>query len=232
MLRDGWLPRVRVSSPLASSSLHILRDADEDLFAWDPDVIVLHTGVMEMLHQLIPRPIARHVFVRTSRPGRWRQIYRRRLLWPAYSLASRAQARLEPMLPATLFRRRRAAVVAHANQFITFANRNGYPLIIIMGHVPPAGEVLEKFPLLPERATLMNEALRAMVAERSDSDIIWFDTAAFLTEQGWSPEEALVDGIHFTAEVHEAVGRRLAEVVTGWARKQPHLSASSEQTHG
>ena len=60
---------VRVSAPLASSSLHILRDADDEIFGFNPDVIVMNTGHMENLHMLLPIPFSRHVFTRTARPG-------------------------------------------------------------------------------------------------------------------------------------------------------------------
>src|SRR5690348_7770750 len=53
----GWPTQVRVASPLAASSRHILRDADDDIFAWDPDVIILNTGHMENLHLVLPIPL-------------------------------------------------------------------------------------------------------------------------------------------------------------------------------
>ena len=224
MHHRGWPTQVRVSSPLAKSSLHILRDADDDIFGWDPDVIVLNTGHMEHLHMVIPIAIARHVFTRTARPGRWRQAYRRRVLWPAYRVATWMQARLEPALGSRVFRRRRNAVIAHIDQYIHVAQRNGHPLVIVMGFFPPSAPP-PQFPGLVSRLETMNAALQALVEQRAEPDVVWFDPSDVLATEGPPPELAVGDGIHFTADAHEAVGRRLAEVVEEW------LVAQLEQEH-
>ena len=224
MHQRGWSAQVRVSAPLAKSSLHILRDADDEIFAWDPDVIIVNTGHMENLHVLVPIALARHVFTRTARPGRWRQSYRRRLLWPAYKVATRIQARLEPALGPRVFRRRRNAVIDHIGQYIHVAHRNGHPLVIIMGLVPPPGP-LPQFPGLASRLETMNAAFQALVEQRPESDVAWFDPSGVLTTDGPPPEVAMGDGLHFTADAHEAVGRRLADVVEQW------LGAQREQEH-
>lgn len=223
--QDGWSADVRVSAPLAASSLHILRDADADVFDWDPDVIVLNTGHMENLHLLVPIPWARHVFTRTARPGRWRRFYRRQLMWPVYRVVTRVQARLEPAIGGRVFGRRRAAVIAHVNRFITMATGNGHPLIIVMGLVPPT-QTLPEFPGLAARIEIMNEEFRAVVERRDDADIVWFDPSDVLATDGPPIEVALGDGLHYNADAHAAVGRRLAEVVEKWAAQQAHLAAS------
>lgn len=224
MHRHGWSVQVRVSAPLAKPSLHILRDADDDIFAWDPDVIVLNTGHMENLHLLIPIPLARHVFTRTARPGRWRQLYRSRVLWPAYKLTTRVQARLERVLGPWVFRRRREAVIAHMEQYIQVAQRNGHPMVVVMGLVPPP-EPLPQFPELASRLVDMNEAFQALVDRQDDAAVVWFDPSDVLATDGPPPKVALGDGLHLTADAHEAVGKRLAEVVEKW------LGAQLEQEH-
>jgi hypothetical protein len=232
---DGWPTQVRVESPLAASSRHILRDADADIFAWDPDVIILNTGHMENLHLLLPIPFARHVFTRTARPGRWRQLYRRRVLWLVYSVATRIQARLEPALGSWIFGRRRTAVLAHVNQYIDIATRNGHPLIIVMGFVPPATPP-GPFPGVAARLELMNDAYRALVDHRAQPEVVWFDPAEALKQDGPPAELAIGDGIHFVPSAHVAVGRALAQVVEAWAEQEPGITGSAagaqlEQEH-
>ena len=215
----GWPTQIRAESPLAASSRHILRDADADIFAWDPDVIILNTGHMENLHMLLPIPFARHVFTRTARPGRWRQLYRRRVLWLVYSIATRIQARLEPALGSWIFGRRRNAVIAHVNQYIDIAGRNGHPLVIVMGFVPPSTPP-PSFPGVAARLEMMNDAYRDLVQQRAQSEVIWFDPAQALEPHGPAAEVAIGDGIHFTPSAHVAVGKGLAEVVEAWLRTQ------------
>ncbi|MFL6088977.1 MAG: hypothetical protein ACJ71Z_02425 [Aeromicrobium sp.] len=233
---DGWPTQVRVESPLAASSRHILRDADADIFAWDPDVIIMNTGHMENLHLLLPIPFARHVFTRTARPGRWRQLYRRRVLWLFYSVATRIQARLEPALGPWLFGRRRKAILAHLNQYIDIASRNGHPLVIVMGFVPPSTPP-HTFPGVAARLEIMNEAFRELVAQRAQPEVIWFDPADALASGGVEAVSAIGDGIHFIPAAHVAVGKGLAAVVEAWAAHQrPGLSGSAgraqlEQEH-
>jgi len=231
MHQRGWPTQVRVAAPLAKPSLHILRDADDDIFAWDPDVIILNTGHMENLHLLIPIPIARHVFTRTARPGRWRHLYRRRVLWPMYKVATRIQARLEPALGPWVFGRRRAAVLAHIEQYIHIAQRNGHPLIVIMGLVPPP-EPPAEFPGLASRLETLNEEFQALAERWGGSDVVWFDPSRVLATDGPPPVVAMGDGLHYTVEAHENVGKRLAEVVEAWADKQPHLVSPSRGALG
>lgn len=222
MQQHGWSTQVRVMSPLAASSLRILRDADDEIFAWDPDVIVLNTGHMETLHMVIPRAFARHVFTRTARPGLWRRAYRRSVLWAVYASATRIQARIEPMVAPWVFRRRRNKVIAHVNRYIEIAKGNGHPLVIVMGLTPPVLRVPE-FPGLVARLDMMNEAFRALVEQRADPSIAWFDPSDALAPDELPPEHVIGDGMHFTAKAHEAVGKRLADLVEAWAMQQPHL---------
>lgn len=228
MHQHGWSVQVRASSPLAASSLHILRDADDDIFAWDPDVIVLNIGHMECLHMLIPRPIARHIFTRTARPGRWRQIYRRSLLWASYSVATKVQARLERFVEPWVFRRRRNAVIAHANQYIDFAARNGHPLIVVMGLLPPSTPV-KIFPGLVGRLNKMNEAFRGLVAQRAEESVVWFDPADALRADGPPPEQSIGDGMHFTPQAHVTVGRGLARVVETWVTQEANFTSATAE---
>lgn len=219
LYRDGRPAQVRAVSPLAASSLRIMGGADDEIFAFDPDVVILNTGHMECLHMLLPRPFARHVFTRTARPGRWRDAYRRRVLWAVYTAATRAQARVEHLLEPLVFRRRRAAVVDHVNRYIDIAIRNGHPLVIVMGYLPPATPVAI-FPGLVRRLESMNQAFRDLVAKRADPAVVWFDPADALAAEQLR-EQAIGDGLHFTRVAHEAVGRQLAAVVETWAGQQP-----------
>lgn len=212
LYQRGWTVQVHVESPLAASSRHILRDADQDIFGWDPDVIILNTGHMENLHMLIPIPMARHVFTRTARPGRWRDAYRRRVLWAVYSVATRVQERLEPSLGAWIFGRRRRAILDHINRYIDVASKNGHPVIVVMGFVPPTGFV-RAFPGVAGRLEQMNDAYRALADQRSEPEVIFWDPAEALAVDGPSVEDAIGDGIHFVPDAHIAVGKGLADLV-------------------
>lgn len=235
MRRDGWPTHVHVSAPLAASSRWIMQGADEEIFAWDPDAILLNTGHMETLHMLIPRWFARHVFTRTARPGRWRRLYRRGVVWPVYSVATKAQARVERMLAPWVFGRRLRAVIAHVDHFIHVANRNGHPLIVVMGLVPPPAPIAT-FPDLASRIEQTNQAFQALVRGFDSLDVLWFDPSLVLTTDGPKPREALGDGLHFTAEAHATVGRGLADIIEAWAAAQPEratpsVGAQPEQEH-
>jgi hypothetical protein len=205
----------------------ILRDWEEEATSVAPDVVVLHYGHMETIHLLIPKLFERHARAGRERPGRVRDLYRDRVLRPAWKAAAILQQRVDRALPAPLARRiaeRRAArVVAHLERYVSRLGRLTSPLVVVMGLMESGPVWHDWFPGITTRMPRMDRALRDMVDRDRTGRLVFvdlWDEAAAWDARGVDPRP---DGGHYTEEFHRVVGERLAETIATWAATQPHL---------
>jgi hypothetical protein len=223
LARDGVETRTTISAMSAERATSILRTWEQEVSSHSPDVIVLHYGHMECIHGVIPRWFERHARAGTERPGPIRDRYRHHVLRPVWKIAVKGQQAIDRLLPARVFRRRPAQVVALLERYIGWVHRISDPLVVVMGLTAPGERYADWFPGIVHRTPAMEAALRDMV-ERLDSPRVvflpvWDDAAAWL-ERGEAP---VPDGAHYTPAFHRHVGARLANLLRPWIATQPHL---------
>ncbi len=224
---------VNALSAVRASS--ILRDWEEEATSVAPDVVVLHFGHMETIHALIPKWLERHARAGRERPGPLRDLYRARVVGPAWKAMAIVQQRVDRALPPTLARRlaqRRARqVVAHLDRYVSRLDRLSSPLVVVMGLMRPGRVWRDWFPGIEARMPAMETALRSWVEQRGSQRLVFvelWDEAEAWDARGLDPRP---DGGHYTVAFHELVGERLADVVARWAAEQPHL-ALTDVTRG
>jgi lysophospholipase L1-like esterase len=76
------------------------------------------------------------------------------------------------------------------------------------------------------RIEVMNAAIKAVVDAVDDPNVRYFTTSDLVEHYADGDIDAATpDGFHFTAEMHRAIGEKLAEVIEEWADTQPHLKS-------
>lgn len=225
LLAAGYPAEVRTTAMPAERVKHALRNWDEEILTWSPDVVVLQYGQMECIHLFLPRWLERHVNTVRRRPGRLRDFYWDVILRPPWRLLSRLQGRVDRLLPPTLLSHRPRRAAADLRRLIERARWVASPLVLVPVN-PPFGPIYQQwFPGANARVEVMNATMSEMVASFEERDVRTFsvkDVAAAVAPPG---EEVVPDGGHYSPLVHRGIGRAMAEVILEWAATQPHLAA-------
>jgi hypothetical protein len=194
-----------------------------EILAWSPDVIILLYGQYETIHLIAPRWLERHANSLRRRPGRARELYRSRVLGPAWMSLARFQAKLDTRIDPLIFRNRPQRVVAHLERLIERSQSVGSPLVYVFEILPPAKRWRSWFPGMAARTEVMNAALAQMIARIDKPNVRLFPMRELVERNFADIEQATPDGGHFTAELHRVIGEALSVDILEWAATQPHL---------
>jgi len=202
---------------------NVLRDWERQVVGWSPDVVVLMAGHYETIHLLLPNWLERHANSLTWSPRRLGTLYRKRVLRPMWRSLVRFQGVVDRRFPWLSTLRLRHAV-ADIQRAITHMRGVGSPLVIVMETPPPAPFAQRLFPGMSGRVQLLNAWLRSMVDGFESEEVRLFRTSEVVAEfADGDLTPALPDGFHFSPELHDLVGRRLAAEIEAWAQTQGHL---------
>lgn len=222
LLAGGRAVEVHNRGALGMPIYQMFDDWEDDVARWSPDVIVLAVGQYDVLHLLIPRWLERGANRIDLRPSRLKWIWNRILRLIARVLLL-TQRRIDRS-GVSMDRRSRNAI-RDLEKYIKITHQVGSPLIILLELHPPTQHKIAWFGGWGERIATFNERLRA-VAENDATGRVRFVEMMDLTEQfdPGTPEQLWADGIHYNPDLHQLVGKRLADIAEEWAATQPHLA--------
>lgn len=177
-----------------------------------PDVVILQFGINELQPWLAPVWLVKHLMTKgraTTRAGR---AYRKLVaphLWRALRGYRRRVAPLVGLRTwQTTPRRFRNAMQA----LLTQTRVDGRPLVLVLDIEQPT-EVLRLFlPGIDRRHAIYQELLAQIVASFGDSEV----RLVPITEISATVPRAALDGMHYTAAGHHAIGEHLCHEVLGW----------------
>ncbi|HVV31198.1 MAG TPA: hypothetical protein VHC41_10000 [Mycobacteriales bacterium] len=215
---------VRTSAIPAEWAKKAIRCWQQEVLAWSPDVVVLLYGHVECIHFLLPWRLERHANSLLTRPGRWREAYRKLVMGPLWMALVRTQARADAALSSRRLAHRARLVVADLERYITRTKQVGSPLVLVMDIVEPGPRWQSWFPGMPARVAVMNRALADMVERIGDPNVKLFRTTEVASEYRREHGEPTPDGGHFTPELHALIGDALAREIGAWAATQPHVA--------
>jgi hypothetical protein len=228
LLGAGRPAEVRTVSIASERAKTTLRDWEAEAVAWSPDVVVLVYGHYETIHLFLPWWLERHSHSLKSRPGKLRDRYRKLLLGPLWMSLARAQAKLDTRLDPTIRKSRPRRVAADLERLIAHLQNVGSPLVILFELQPPAPRFQSWFPGMTARIAVMNETIAAMVARMDRPNVRIFNTTEIVDKHaGGDLDVATPDGVHYTPELHRAIGVELARQIAEWADTQSHLPVST-----
>lgn len=219
---------VRNSSKLAISMHHLFRTWERDVVHWSPDVVVVAAGMYDTIHLFLPRWFERHANRVDRRPGRIRNLYFRVALRVFWRFMIRVQAKLDSLLGRPVKRRLARRVARDLNRYIELVQAVAHPLIVILEILPPYGEAgLNTFPGMAGRVPELNKHIRELVNNIDDPEVCFMEIAPIANRLGRDQlDGATGDGIHYSPELHRAIGAELAQLIEEWALEQPYLTTA------
>lgn len=182
-----------------------VRRWEETVFAFGPDVVVVHYGILECVPKAVPRRLEEYVNGWNYHGGRLARRGRAVVLW-AWPAARRWQRFLDRRLGLRTNRMRPEQFAWELRHFVSLTKGVGDPLVLVLDVHEFGGRYTHWIPHMNARRDRINAAIRAVVAEYDDS-VRLVDSSALVADAGGP--DVLPDGVHFPA----ALNRRLAEVL-------------------
>jgi hypothetical protein len=221
----GRPAEVRSTAYPAALTRSALKTWDEEVIAWSPDVVIVHLGLVETIHLLLPPWFRDHVYNYKTRTGPVRNRYRV-VLQQVWRILARVQQAVDGRVNPNLFSRRPRRVVRDLEHLITQVRNIGSPLVLLPDFLAP-GAVYDKwFPGMGARVEAMNAATDELIAKLDSPDVRRFSVRDVVAGMDLD-DEPTPDGIHYIPAVHREVGRGIAQVVLEWADGQPYLKLPS-----
>jgi lysophospholipase L1-like esterase len=182
-----------------------------------PDVLVIHYGVNEMMPWLLPIGAVRHLMRRNVSLARSTRLYRRHVADPvweavkAYRMWASDKAGLNTwQLSPHRFRASLELMVRQARQTTA-------PLTLVMDINPP-GEIMRRYlPGVERRQPVFQQLLSDVVDTAAHPDVRLVRASAITEAIGL--DAAMPDSLHWTPEAHARVAALLADEVRGWVSR-------------
>ena len=224
LLASGRPVHVETISVASERTSTTLLRWEKEVLGYSPDVVVLVYGHYETIHLFLPRWLERHANSLRTRPRRITNVYRTRLLRPAWMTLAKLQAKLDTLLDPTIRRSRPRNVAADLQTLIGQLQKVGSPLVFVFELLPPAIRYRSWFPGMTARIAVMNDAIADMVARVDLPNVRLFRTSELVTKYADGDVDAATpDGFHYSPQLHREIGAQLAREIAEWADSQPHL---------
>jgi hypothetical protein len=230
-LNGGGLPaEVRNRGAEAQKITKALCNWDTEVQQWSPDVVVLNYGQYDAMPGLLPRLLERHAVGWHKHPGPVRNIYYDRIVRPSWTVMAGLQRKADRALDPAPFRTPPHRIAAELETVIRKIRLVGAPLVIVMDTWPLSTRWREWFPGMDRRCTAVRESITRTVEAFASPDVRLFQLSRMVST--FDLDDALPDGVHFSAELHRAVAFELSDLIFAWAETQPHLQFQSERRDG
>jgi hypothetical protein len=222
LLESAGLPaEVRNAGGEAQRVKTALCDWERDVQQWSPDVVILNYAQYECMQGMVPRWLERHATGWHHHSGPVRERYREQILRPAWRKVTRFQGRLDRLMDPGPFRTSPARTVGELRRLVEQIRLAGSPLVLVMDTWPLANRWRQWFPGMSVRIVEMREQIVAWIDETDDPGVRLFQLSEVVARHDL--DEALPDGVHFSAVLHREIAEGLAKQILPWAAEQPHL---------
>ena len=222
LLTSAGLPAdIRNAGAEAQKVTKALCDWEREIQQWSPDVVVLNYAQYECMPGMVPRWLERHATGWHRHSGPVRNRYREKVLTPVWRRLTRAQRRADELKLPRPFRSSTAKTISELQRLVEQIQLAGNPLVFVMDTWPIALRWQKWFPRMNERTVELRQALEAWLGSSGGTNVRLFRLSEIVARHDL--EEALPDGVHFSADLHREIATELARQVLSWAHTQPHL---------
>ena len=222
LLESAGLPaEVRNAGTEGQRVTRALCDWDREVQQWSPDVIILNYAQYESMQGLLPRWLERNATGWHHHSGPVRERFRTEIVMPLWRRLARLSARVDKILDPGPFRTSPARTVGELHRLVEQTRMSGSPLIIVMDTWPLSQRWQKWFPGMSERVVTMRKEIVTWINELDDPEVRLFKLSEVVGRHDL--DEALPDGVHFSAGLHREIAEELAKVILPWACEQPHL---------
>lgn len=194
-----------------------VRQYDRRVRAHSPDVVVVQFGLNEYQPWLLPVPVVRHLMVQNQAATRTARAYRRLVAPRAWRLVRGYRRRAAPLVGMRTWQTTPRRFARTLELFLRRVRFEARPLVLVLDLDVP-GPLLEHFlPGVGARRAVFQDVIAQAVADAADPEVRLVRVSEITAALG---EDAMADGMHYTAATHEQVGRVLADEVLSWLRER------------
>jgi hypothetical protein len=225
LLENAGLPSdVRNVGIAAQKVTQAMCDWEREIKQWSPDVVVLNYGEYECMPALLPRWLERHATGWHHHAGSLRNRYRTKILEPLWRRLASYQGFIDGLLDPGPFRTSPRRTVEELSRLVEMTRAVSGPLILVMDTWPLGTRWRKWFPGMDQRVVEMRKEIVSWLTTNEDPEVRLFRLSEIV---GRRPvDEALPDGVHFSAALHREIAEELAKEILAWAAGQPHLQRS------
>jgi hypothetical protein len=223
LAKQGHPSRVEAKGMASERAKTLLGSWQREVLNFSPDVIVVLT-MMETVHLFLPRWLERHANSLKSKDRWLTNLYRKRILRPAWKALARLQRKLDTVVDPTIRKSVPRRAVSDMEKYIRQVQKVGSPLVLVVDHVP--NEIVARwFPGMNPRLEVMVPAVEEMVRRINKPNVRMFPLSELIDKHfDGEIKPALPDGLHYSPAFHRVIGQQLAYEILDWAEDQPHLA--------
>jgi len=177
-----------------------------------PDVVIVNYGINECMPRFLPNRLTSHLLDWNRPRGAVRDAYRSRVLprvWPTLRTYQRVAADRAGLIT---WRMSPARFERELHRLVSAVRDELQSLVLVMGITPPSGDILWLLPHLDARRDVHQAVIERVVASWPRG-VRLIDTASVVSELG---DDAVPDGIHFSAKAHTRVAEVIAAEIERW----------------
>jgi lysophospholipase L1-like esterase len=181
-----------------------------------PDVVILNYGAGEAQPNFPPTSFMRWHTRWNSMPplGKVTGRLYRAFQAPIGKAISRSRRRLYPRLGLRTWRLHPDRFEAELDRLIRVIRGATGGLVVVLTITPATARSERGMPRLGERYRVIDDRIRNVVARHDNPNVILIDVAGAIAHLDLT--STVTDGLHLSAEGHDAVASKLEEVVVGW----------------
>lgn len=222
LLESAGLPsEVRNAGVEGQRITRALCDWEREVQQWAPDVVILNYGQYECMPGMIPQWLERHATGWHRHSGPVRDRYRQSVISPLWRKLAVYQQKLARSMLTGPFRTSPERTIAELARLVEMIQSTGSPLVIVMDTWPIAPRWQHWFPGMQERSVSLRSEMVSWIDDVDDPGIRLFKLSEIVGAH--EIDDAVPDGVHFSADLHREIAENLARVVLPWASQQPHL---------
>lgn len=180
-----------------------------------PDVVVVQFGLNEYQPWLLPIWVIRHLLVQNQAATRTAKAYRRTVAPKLWVAVRGYRRRAAPVVGTRTWQVTPVRFEGQMRRLLRSVRLEARPLVLVLDIDVPNDRLEHFMPGMRARHQVFQDVLARVVAERDDDEVRLIRVSELTSAVG---PTAMLDGMHYSPETHEAVGRLLAGEVISWLR--------------
>lgn len=182
-----------------------------------PDVVIIQFGLNEYQPWLLPIWAVRHLLQHQQASTRTAKAYRRWVSPKLWKWVRNYRRTVAPLVGLRTWQTTPRRFEGHLRRLIRNLRVEGRPLVLVLDIDAPSDKLEHFMPGMRRRHAVFQEIIERLVRERGEDEVRLVRVSEITAPLG---QEAMLDGMHYTPQVHGIVGQLLADEVVSWLKER------------
>jgi lysophospholipase L1-like esterase len=192
-----------------------MRDYETRIRVHSPDVVVVQFGLNEYQPWLVPIWVIRHLLVQHQAATRSAKAYRAYVAPRLWTAVREYRRKAAPVVGTRTWQVTPRRFEGQLRRLLRNVRLETRALVLVLDIDAPNDRLEHFMPGMQVRHEVFQELLARVVAEQGDDEVRLVRVSEITAAMG---PTAMLDGMHYSPETHERIGRVLAEEVLAWLR--------------